>query len=112
MIDDDILVEASWDRLNAYGVARDKAKCLRNEAVSCLKLQGLRGDFDVLNTGTRRLLYTHDSESALEASCEQQQLKVNQCSSHGRTYRWFTPGTGKPPRNSDSLAPYFDSLVL
>ena len=66
--------------LNAYGVARDITKCLRNEAVSCFELQGLRGDFDVLNTGTRRRLYTHSSESALEASCEQQQLKVNQCS--------------------------------
>ena len=73
---DDIWVEASWVCLNAYGVARDITKCLRNEAVSCFKLQGLRGDFDVLNTGTRGLLYTHDSESALETSCEQQQLKV------------------------------------
>jgi hypothetical protein len=56
--------------LNAYGVARDITKCLRNEAVSCFKLQGLRGDFDVLNTGTSCRLYRHDSESALQASCE------------------------------------------
>jgi hypothetical protein len=37
--------------LNAYGVARDIAKCLRNKAVSCFKLQGLRADFDALILG-------------------------------------------------------------
>jgi hypothetical protein len=78
--------------LNAYGVARDITKCLRNEAVTCFKLQGLGGDFDVLNTGTRSRLYTHSSELALEASCEQQQVKVkseDQCSSHGITGRYL-----------------------
>jgi hypothetical protein len=37
--------------LDAYGVERDVAKCLRIKAVSCLKLQGLRGDFDALILG-------------------------------------------------------------
>jgi hypothetical protein len=77
--------------LNAYGVARDMKKCLRNEAVSCFKLQGLWGDFDVLNTGIRCRLYRHNSESAVEACCEQQQLKVNQSSSHGITGWSLTP---------------------
>jgi hypothetical protein len=83
--------------LDAYGVARDIVECLRDEAVPCLKVQGLRGDLDVLNTGTRRLLYTHDSESAMETSCEQQQLKVNQCAClAGDSLVYFPEKLGTP----------------
>ena len=48
--------------LNAYVVARDTTKWLRDEAVSCLRHQVFQGDFDAPLLGVRRLFYKHESD--------------------------------------------------